>query len=79
MDSLNEGQTSPPDFNQMEEMRCPDCKRTLGAIVETSDEPNVVKIRLECGCGRIHALPPRFVIDGIIGPQGVLTIYTPRE
>ncbi len=63
-----------PDINQMEEMQCPDCKRTLGVVID--DESNSWTI--ECRCGLYRELPLGAVIFGISGPQGVLTVFRPR-
>lgn len=68
-----------PDFSKMDEMRCPDCKRTIGAVPEESKEPNILRIRLECKCDRDHVLPRDAIIVGSFSPRGVLMVFVPQR
>jgi len=64
-----------PDLTQMEEVQCPDCKRTLGVAMEADDSSPWL---MECRCGCYREIPVGAVIFGIAGPKGVLTVYSPR-
>jgi hypothetical protein len=63
-----------PDLNQMEDMQCPDCKRTLGVVID--DESS--SWAMACRCGLYRELPLGAVIFGIAGPKGMLNVFRPR-